>query len=325
MKSSAQNTLKVRSSAPSNIALIKYMGKTEGNRPVNSSLSWTLDQLRSTFEIERKSGTSEISWEPLAEAWPFQLNEKGFLKIKNHVVRVAQAMGTEAREGMVLRSGNNFPADAGIASSASSFAALTMALHEFFQQMDPQSRKLGLEEQAQLSRQGSGSSCRSFWSPWSMWTADHVGPWEGPRDFHHQAVVVSATVKRVSSSEAHLRCATSLLFNGRAQRAETRLAELQKSLRSGDLRSSFEICWAEFWDMHALFETSQPAFGYLEAGTLQILEKVRSEWETRGEGPIATLDAGPNIHLLWPLRLRDSADRFASEIPKSFKVFGGPG
>jgi diphosphomevalonate decarboxylase len=146
--------MKVEASAPSNIALIKYMGKTaaQGNLPTNASLSYAAEHLRTFVTIE--DGTGEDGWQPL-EGFPvLQLSEFGQQKFLNHFRRLKKHWGIEGSH--TVRSANNFPSDCGLASSASSFAALTLATR----QLTPQS--VSLDELSRLSRQGSGSSCRCF-------------------------------------------------------------------------------------------------------------------------------------------------------------------
>src|SRR5690606_32124285 len=111
--------------------------------------------------------------------------------------------------------------------------------------------------------------------------------------------VVSATEKQVSSSEAHIRVTSSLNFIGRTERAEKRLESLIQAFTRQDWVQAFEICWAEFWDMHSLFETSQPSFGYMTKESMEVLNILKDFWTREGDGPLVTMDAGPNIHLLW--------------------------
>ena len=114
----------------------------------------------------------------------------------------------------------------------------------------------------------------------------------------HACVIVEDAVKTVSSSEAHVRVTTSALYRGRPERATERLETLTHALRVGDWHQAYEICWAEFWDMHALFETSRPSFGYMTAETFRVLARMREAWTREGDGPLVTMDAGPNVHLL---------------------------
>ena len=283
---------------PSNIALIKYMGKEEGegNLPLNPSLSWTLEHLKSHVTITMKT-SGEDQWEPLPTDHPLVMDQKGVDKFLKHFQRIKKVYGLN--QSFLIASGNNFPADCGIASSASSFAALTQGASMAFEELGH--KKLSLLEKAQLSALGSGSSCRSF--------LPGLVEWEGGaklktletrlKGLHHMVVIVGEGRKQVSSSKAHQRVKSSLLFEGRVGRSKARLAQFKKQLKPLDWAGLYETLWAEFWDMHALFETSQPSFGYFLKGSLQVLQEFRAFWETKGDGPLITMDAGPNIHLLW--------------------------
>jgi diphosphomevalonate decarboxylase len=311
--------------APSNIALIKYMGKTDAstNRPANSSLSYTLAHLKSIVELEL-SGAAD-RWEPLKtfksrELTPMALSENGADRFLKHLARIKKHF--EFNGAFTVRSANDFPADCGLASSASSFAALTMAACSALSELTGRAMPSTIEA-AELSRQGSGSSCRSFFAPWSIWDASGARAAEdlGNSDLIHQVIVVDDKKKAVSSSDAHVRVATSALFAGRPERAEVRLRELTDALKKDDWRSAFETAWAEFWDMHALFETSKPSFGYMTYGSLAVLRWVReSSWDSREAGPIMTMDAGPNIHLLHRASERDFAKKVAAKFRGRYAV-----
>jgi diphosphomevalonate decarboxylase len=227
-----------------------------------------------------------------------------------------------------VESANNFPSDCGLASSASSFAALTKAAFEAFAKMGNQKvLDSSIIEMADLSRQGSGSSCRSFFGPWSLWFQEGVRPLEFPmRNLMHQVIVVESGVKSVSSSEAHRRVCSSPLFVGRPERAERRLANLLELFRLGveepsRWRSAFEIVWDEFWDMHALFETSEKPFSYMTEKTHLVLKYLEEIWATRGDGPWVTMDAGANIHILYRADQIALADEISGRWAEKLKVF----
>lgn len=283
-------------SAPSNIALIKYMGKSPlgGNRPANPSLSLTLNHLRSFVTIEAIDATTDV-WEPLSGFPELKLSEGGRKKFLSHFYQLKRHWNLGGHHR--VRSANDFPPDCGLASSASSFAALTLATYEMAKSLNP-NLKCPPVELSSLSRQGSGSSCRSFFSPWAEWGDEGAEAWDLDLQLAHAVVVVDDRKKSVSSSEAHQKISSSLLWQGRPERAKSRLEDLKKSLATSDWRSSYEICWAEFWDMHALFETSRPAFGYMSKGTLEVLDKCRQIWLHENDGPLVTMDAGANVHLL---------------------------
>ena len=310
--------MKAEASAPSNIALIKYMGKIEepGNRPVNVSLSYALEHLR-TFVTLEETGPAD-RWEPLPGFSPLRLSATGLTKFLGHFQRLKTLW--KLNGNFVIRSANNFPADCGLASSASSFAALTRATFEIARQTHPE-LEASAAELSRLSRQGSGSSCRSFFSPWALWRAEGAEALDLDLNLHHAVIVVASGVKTVSSSEAHQRVTTSDLFAGRPERAEKRLGELTSGLMRRDWKTAFELCWNEFWDMHALFETSQPAFGYMTADSLEVLNYFRSVWEKSGDGPLVTMDAGPNVHLLLREDQLTEAENWIAKWPH-FKSWG---
>jgi len=321
----------VENSAPSNIALIKYMGKvgSEGNIPTNSSLSWTLENLRTFVRITEQDGDTD-RWAPLErnDLGPIELSQKSKDRFLEHFQFLKSEYGIEG--SFLIESANNFPADCGLASSASSFAALTMAATEMFEKIKEGRQEshdyLGLGEKAELSRQGSGSSCRSFFAPWALWTPQSIRPLEFPVSrLMHQVVVVEAGKKIVSSSEAHQRITSSALFQGRVERAEKRLADLMQSLREDDWQLARQIVWEEFWDMHALFETSRPSFGYMTEKTLKVLRRLDDMWKETGDGPIVTMDAGANVHMLYRPDQKNLFENLGQEFRKDAHVFSNSG
>lgn len=293
---------------PSNIALIKYMGKTdtEKNKPTNSSISWTLDHLLTTVTIEENSSGEDL-WQPLESQYPFVMSETGRKKYLGHLDRIKKYYGVKS--SFTIRSANNFPADCGIASSASSFAALTEAACTAFSELT--GKEVSTFEKANLSALGSGSSCRSFLSGWVLWNGNEIqGVDSELKNINHMVVIVGDQAKKVSSSQAHKIVSSSSLFEGRVERAEKRLEDFISNSQNLNWQKLYEISWAEFWDMHALFETSVPSFGYFQPGTVSVLQFVRNHWELKGDGPIVTMDAGPNIHLLWREDQADEAVAF---------------
>jgi len=320
----------IDSSAPSNIALIKYMGKidAEANDPTNSSLSWTLENLRSFVRITLQRDLQEDQWSALNEPGllPIEMSEKSITRFLKHFKNLKNEFGIT--DHFQIQSANNFPADCGLASSASSFAALTRASFEMFAKLGNERASDCTEiEQAEFSRKGSGSSCRSFFGPWALWFREGVRPLEFPmHQLSHQVIVVESGVKAVSSSEAHRRVVTSPLFLGRVERAEKRLAELMELFRLGvesseNWKRSFEIIWDEFWDMHSLFETCQNSFGYMTPQTHLVLKYFENIWKTRNDGPWITMDAGANVHVLYRADQSALADEVQAHWSKELKVF----
>lgn len=303
--------------APANIALIKYMGKKDehSNLPDNSSLSYTLNNLLSTVTLEPITTAKDI-WEPLniPGAADFHLAEQGQKRFLNHLQRIKNYFGYEG--GFLVQSSNNFPHSSGLASSASSFAALTKCATRALSELTGTDLP-STAEQARLSRQGSGSSCRSFYTPWALWRGDEVNAIELPyMQLHHQVVVISGEEKEVSSSEAHKRVKNSPSYSSRPQRAEDNLKSLLNVLRAKEWQAAYQICWREFQDMHQLFATSPQPFHYMTDRCHELLKILQHFWEQKGDGPLITMDAGPNIHLLY----REDQYDLSQEIKQNYLV-----
>lgn len=297
--------------APANIALIKYMGKKDAslNLPDNPSLSWTLNNLLTTVTLEEQSGQHD-TWEPLQtpETTPLSLSLAAQQRFLAHLQRIKTYF--DYHGAFLVRSANNFPQGSGLASSASSFAALTRcavkAICELKQVPIP-----SIVSQAQLSRLGSGSSCRSFFSPWALWDNDDVQAIDLPyQDLIHQVVIISDKEKKISSSEAHQRIKTSPFYADRGQKASEHLRLLLQALTNQDWATSRHICWQEFQDMHQLFSSCANPFSYMTKESKALLDVLQTSWQKHQDGPLVTMDAGPNIHLLYRANQAEMAQHF---------------
>jgi diphosphomevalonate decarboxylase len=322
----AEQSVLVR--APSNIALVKYMGKNDSSRnlPANSSLSMTLQDLCTVAMVSRtRASGSQIVWSRdaaekleirtargMVRALPPKMSEQSLSRIIRHVERVRTRLpeifsrhGLEVTSptGLSIAAANTFPASSGIASSASSFAAMTLgtaavfarSLEAFLTAFASGSLR---EDLAALSREGSGSSCRSFDGPWVRWSGADARKVESAvmPEMSDIVIVVSSAAKAVTSSAAHSRVSSSFLWSGRPERAEVRVKSLVAALAGGDLEAVSHIAWDDFWDMHSLFHTANPPFSYFEPGTIAVLKWLM----VQDERPIVTMDAGANIHVLVP-------------------------
>ncbi|WP_347359471.1 diphosphomevalonate decarboxylase [Bdellovibrio sp.] len=314
-------------SAPSNIALIKYMGKIEGsgNKPTNGSLSYTLENLRTFVRLTELDAAAD-QWKPLVreDLQKIELSEKGQQRFIKHLQNLKDKWGI--KQNFLIESANNFPSDCGLASSASSFAALTLAAAEMFQQINPQPWGSDKKYLSELSRQGSGSSCRSLFTPWALWQQEYAEPMGLEfKDLHHMVVIVEDSKKEVSSSEAHKLVTTSPRFEGRPERAEMRLKDLSMALRFNDWHIARQIVWDEFIDMHRLFETSTPSFTYMTDGSKKVLEDCEAFWNKWQDGPLVTMDAGANVHLLFRNDQKKQFEQYREHFKKDFKVLAFEG
>ena len=304
--------------APSNLALIKYAGKKDkSNLPLNASLSYTLDHLMTKVRITQIDGPVD-QWKALEDKGTLKidLSQQGinrFLSFFAFLKKVFQVPGF-----YLVESANNFSADAGMASSASSFCALTRATHKMALDCSvvPEGmRQKGLSSYlSALSREGSGSSCRSFFKPWALWQKEKACKIDLPfSKLIHQLIVTEHKKKLVSSSLAHEKIIKSPFFKTRIQRAETRLKDLLLALKRQDWKTSFKITWEEFQDLHQCYESV--GIVYQNNKSREVLNQLRAFWKKHKDGPIVTMDAGSVVHLLY----RPDQKKLANHISQILK------
>ena len=300
------------------------MGKTDtvNNRPTNSSLSWTLNNLRTFVRIKQNPELTSDQWSALTrnDLRPIELSEKGKKKFLDFFAKLKAEF--KLNGFYEIESANNFPSDCGLASSASSFAALTSVAHK------AAGARYLPKELARISQKGSGSSCRSFFTPWALWHEQGAEEIQMPvKELKHMVILCDESVKAVSSSQAHVQVLTSDLFKGRPERAADRLQKLITALRKPETewKNIFELCWNEFWDMHTLFHTSSPAFMYLNGDGFSVLSEILEMWHKEGDGPIVTMDAGSNIHLLFRTNQPDLYQKYFSHFNSKFNLWTDDG
>lgn len=287
--------MKATAVAGANIALIKYWGnRDEALRlPMNSSLSITLDTLLSTSTVmfDGDLEEDEISIDGT------QAEAAVRSRVVEHLDRLRRWAGSEERARVA--SYNNFPRGAGLAASASGFAALTAAA----------TRALGLSpDQRELSswaRTGSGSAARSILGGYVEWRAadrhpdsyaEQIAPpehWE----LLDCIAIVSTVPKSVSSAEGHRLAPTSPLYRARLAQVEAALPQVRQAILERDFQRLGELAEAEALSLHAIMWTSRPSLMYWTPETVRVLAAVR-EWPREGLSAYFTLDAGPNVHVL---------------------------
>ena len=292
-----------RAVAPSNIALIKYWGKSDATSqwPANDSLSMTLDHCRTVTTAVRCSSADH---QVVLEDQQISRQEQG--KIFAHIDRLCRATGHDGAK-LDIVSRNTFPAGCGIASSASGFAALTLAvagaLLEAGDLAALAQAGYDREQLADLARLGSGSACRSLTGGFVHWqrgaAADgqKVTTCPGP-ELADTIVVLSDKPKVVSSSAGHQTAWTSPLFAARIAGLPERLNRMRRALAAGDAETFGPLLEQDALDMHAVMLSSTPALNYFAPETAAFLAWIR---RTRQETKLPvwfTMDAGPNVHLI---------------------------
>lgn len=302
--------------ACANLAFVKYWGKRDASRnlPLNGSISMNLDGARSTTTVRFCAGLARDEvWLAGAPAAPrFAARVAGQLDR----VRALAGVRTPAR----VETRNNFPAGTGLASSASGFAALTLAATKAL------GLSLGEGELSALARLGSGSACRSIPAGFVEWHAgeDHedsfatqLAPaqhWE----LVDVAVLVTEAEKPVASSAGHRLVRRSPFWQARSERLPARLQAVREALLARDLERFGREVEAEALELHAIMLSSaheqggawHPGIFYWLPDTLRLLRAVQ-EWRRAGMVVYFTLDAGPTVHLLC---LADQVDELLGAV-----------
>lgn len=330
------DTYKVAWTSPSNIALVKYWGKKENQIPSNPSISFTLDKSKTYMEIVATPDVSnDISVDFFFEG---TLNEKFKTKIVKFLSTQTKRFPWLKKYHLVMRSENTFPHSSGIASSASSMSALCLCLLSLDEKIvaEKKSTAAFLEEASDLSRQASGSAGRSVYPHLVSWGKidefEHAcDQYANPIDkefihpiFHHfcdSIIIVDANEKSVSSRAGHALMDTHPFASERFLRARSNLSRLLGALKNGDMEVFIEVVEEEALMLHALMMTSVPSYILLKPDSLFLIEKIR-EFRANQKVPVSfTIDAGPNIHLLYPVVYKDIVQAWLKdEFSNKFKM-----
>lgn len=330
--------------AGSNIAFIKYWGVADAgedlNIPLNNSISMTLADAHTTTTVAWDDSACLPTDTVVIDG--VQLKRAPAQRIVDHLDRLRALAGVPYKARVV--SNNNFPMASGIASSASGFAALTVA----------GAAALGLQLDATrlsaLARQGSGSASRSLFGGFVEWERGWgEGESEEERrenessvlldtrsvarqihDEEHWALrdiiaIVSAAAKRVSSSRGHRLAATSPFNAARTRCVGDWLQTVRRAIAARDISLLGPVLEADALAMHAVMMTSSPSLLYWQPGTLEVLHAVRA-WREAGVPVYFTIDAGPNVHLICEADAAAEVERRVSALPAVRRVLtSGPG
>lgn len=298
---------------PSNIALVKYWGKKSGLQlPANASISFTLSNCHTSTYItaEPKTDQENFSFEFWFDGAPKPSFEP---KIETFFTNIVAYLPWLKQVHLKIESSNSFPHSSGIASSASSFGALALCLMDIQQQWVGGSVEEVMSDVSFLARIGSGSACRSVFGPLAVW-GEHSA-FTGSSDeyavefsdvhpvfkrFKDTVLIVEAGSKSVSSTAGHGLMIGHPYAEARFVQAEKNLSDLKSAMQSGDLDSFYEIVEAEAFALHAMMITGQPAYMLFKPETIRLIELIRDARKTKGVSCCFTLDAGANVHLLYP-------------------------
>jgi diphosphomevalonate decarboxylase len=278
-----------------NIAFIKYWGDKDPmlRIPANGSISMNLENLFSTTRVNFDSALERDEL-ILDGRVPGGMAVERVTRFLDHVRQLA-GISHYAR----VESENNFPMGSGIASSASAFAALSLAAST--------AGGLQLDERSlsRLARRGSGSACRSVPAGFVEWQsgvndassyAFSIAPpdhWQ----LHDCIAIVSQEHKETGSREGHTLAETSLLQDARVGDTTRRLDLCRWAILKRDFEAFAEIVELDSNLMHAVMMTSQPRLFYWQPATLAVMRAV-VDWRRTGIPVCFTIDAGPNVHVI---------------------------
>ncbi len=304
-------------SAPANIAFVKYWGARDAERalPYHPSISMTLEVCRSTTTVEADAGLDCDEVFVTGDDGRLHPAEAGFAtRVGRHLEAIRRATGRGERCRVATR--NSFPAAAGLASSASGFAALAGAACRALG-LDP-----GPDELSVLARlSGSGSAARSTLGGFVEWPAgdDPEAPAARLAPAAHWPLadviaLVETGAKEISSLEGHRRAPTSPGFEPRLARLPERLAAVRRAIEGRDLGALGPLLEREALELHAVAMTSEPPILYWLPGTLEVLHAVR-ELRRNGTAAHATMDAGANVHVICEPAAAEAVAGRLAELP----------
>jgi len=313
--------------SPSNIAFVKYWGKYGIQKPINPSVSMTLKQCTSRFKVffstKEDSIISHFEFEGCAQN-SFKDKIESFLQaqidsfpiLKDHSISIS--------------CDNSFPHSSGIASSASSMSALVFAIASF--QNKKAIHDLSIEQMSSLARLASGSASRSLFSKMSHWGKSSLPKSSDDfalpllpisdvfEDLNDAILIIDKGVKSVSSTTGHKLMDDHIYRNIRIEQANNNLEKITNAISSGNLSVFGQVLEEEALSLHSLMMTSNPSFILMKPNTLKSIERIRTFRNETNAHCYFTLDAGANLHLLYPASDKAIVEEFIDNSLKELCV-----
>lgn len=318
--------------SPSNIAFIKYWGKTGNQLPRNPSLSMTLEKCFTetqidVFEKKRTGGRIEFKFE-----FDGKSNQQFSSRIANYLNNIADQLPVLTRYELHIHSSNSFPHSAGIASSASSLSALALCLVTIQQRLGRTNIDDFYSFASGIARLGSGSASRSIYSQFAVWGKSKALK-SSSDDFavalntsidplfkclRDTILVVDTSEKKISSSEGHATMINHPYAEQRYKSATDNFGNLLMAMSKGEWSTFANILESEAMGIHSMMLTANPWYTLLHPNTLVIIQKITQFRTDTGARISFTLDAGPNVHVIYPA---ESDNRIQDFILKELLPF----
>jgi diphosphomevalonate decarboxylase len=280
--------------APSNIAFIKYWGKSDKDLklPLNGSVSMNLSAMNTitTVEFSKKYKADSVKIDGITD-------ELSIKKVLIHIEKIRDIVGSKLNCKVVSK--NNFPSATGLSSSASAFAALTLAV------VNALEFNISQKGISILARLGSGSACRSIPDGFVEWLKGTTSNTSysysifppGYFDVVDIVAVVSREKKEVSSTEGQALSITSPFMETRLDNIEDKIKAMKKYIENKDFIKFGELVENDALEMHAVMMTSSPALLYLRPETLELISWVRKV-RVSGLDVYFTLNTGQDVHII---------------------------
>lgn len=308
-----------------NIAFIKYWGNRDEilRLPANGSISMNLAGLetRTTVTLDTGLPADVLTLNGQTLDGPPLERVTAYLDI----VRGLAGSNDYAH----VSSENNFPMGAGIASSASAFAALSLSASKAY------GLNLNEADLSRLARRGSGSACRSVpggFVEWLVGDDDKTSYAVSIAPADHWPLtdcvaVVAAGHKEIGSTDGHTMASSSPLQAARLANAEERLSICRQAIVQRDFDALAAVMELDSNMMHSVMMTSTPSLFYWQPNTLGILQAVQ-DWRSQGLPVCYTVDAGPNVHVICPQENAEETKKRLVALPGVQQVLtaqsGGP-
>ncbi len=314
--------------SPSNIALVKYWGKSEPQIPKNTSISFTLNNCHTTTTLEFSKKVIPSKEYGIQVIFEGEINKDFKPKIITFFERIEKYIPFITEYDFVIKTENSFPHSSGIASSASGLSALALCLMRIEKAFNPNITNDYFNKKASfLARLGSGSAARSIEGEIVVWGEhddfSHSSNLYGikyPNNIHvnfknyqDTILLVDKGEKKVSSTLGHNLMHEHPFAKARFEQANRNISTMNKILQNGDLKAFIQLVESEALTLHAMMLTSKPYFILMKSNTLKIIEKIW-DYRKRNQSDICfTLDAGANVHVLFPEKENDQVNTFITK------------
>ena len=316
----------VKWSSPSNIALVKYWGKKNNQIPQNPSISFTLSKSLTTTSIKfkpkkNKANSIDFEFDGIKD------HEFG-QKIKLFIRSIEKYFNFLKNHDINIKSENNFPHSSGIASSASSMSALASCLVDIEKiNSNEKDDSYYLKKKSFIARLGSGSASRSIEGPITLWGESKSFPGSSDlyainisqdvnqifQDYQNSILIIDPGVKKISSSIGHKLMNENPFSKIRFSEAKNNIDKLKNVLKSGHLDEFMNITESEALMIHSLMLSSSPYFILMKPNTLEVIQRIL-EYRRETKNPVCfTLDAGSNVHLLYPNNIKSEVKKFIED------------